>query len=103
MFDRGWPALRGEGNTRSEPSWQAFASSSTSRAASLSGTRCSVAAFILSAGMRHSRAAKSISSHTALRASPERAAVNTANRKHSLADVDAPVRSTTARASLTSV
>ena len=102
MSESGLPGLRGEGNTKSLLSWWFLAWFNTSRAVSLSGTRCSLAIFIFSAGIRHSRALKSISSHTALRASPERAAVSTVNRRHSLADGDARDSSTKASASATS-
>ena len=46
MSDMGDPSLRGEGNTRSDSSRKAVASSSTSMACLLRGTRCSTPAFI---------------------------------------------------------
>ena len=86
----GLPGFSGEGKTRPEPSRRLLACSSTSRVTSDKGTRCSLAVFVLVAGIRHSQASKSISSQTALRASPDRVAVNTTNRRHSLEAGDAP-------------
>lgn len=60
-----------------------------SSAESESGTRCSAAAFILDAGMRHSRDSRSTSSHVAPRASPDRQAVSATKRRHAFADCDA--------------
>ena len=54
-----------------------------------SGTRCSTPDFIRSAGMRYSRASRSISAQVAPRVSPDLAAVRTVNHKQSLAVDDA--------------
>ena len=52
---------------------------------SLSGTRCSMPAFMREPGIVHVAPSRSISSHVAPLASPERAAVNTRNLRHCFA------------------
>ena len=70
---------RAEGNTTPALSVSARASCSTTSAPLDSGTRCARFVFIRSAGMRHSRTSRSISSHCAPRTSPLRHAVSTRN------------------------
>lgn len=102
MSDIGWPCFTDDGNIRPLPSDRGRARSSTSCAASLSGTRCSVPLFMRSPGMRHSHVPVSSSFHVAPRASPDRAAVSTRKRRHSLLARDALEASTTASAAATS-
>ena len=80
--------LDGDGTNRSAGPRRGRTCSSTSSAASVSGTRCSMPAFILDSGLRHSRASGSISSQVARRASPDRQAASTTNRRDALADTD---------------
>ena len=56
----------------------------TSSARGESGTRCSLPAFMRSAGIVHTAPSRSICSHRALRTSPERAAVSTRNSNASI-------------------
>ena len=79
-----------EGNTSPEPSANSRDSRSTARARVDSGTRCSRFVFIRPAGMRHSRASRSISFHSAPRTSPLRHAVSTRNSNASAVAGSAP-------------
>ena len=85
----GRPGRAGEGKIRSDSSRSERTRSSTASAASLSGTRCSIPAFIRKPGLRHSLASEWTSSHFASRASPERHAVSTTNRRQAFADGEA--------------
>ena len=67
-----------------EESDTALARSSILSAASDNGTRCSAFIFILLGGMVQTLLSKSISAHSALRASPGRTAVKIRKCKHSL-------------------
>ena len=84
---QGRPRFIGDGKTNPDPSSSARAFSSTATAASDNGTRCSVAAFILAAGIVQVRVAMSISPQTAPRASPDLTAVSTTSRRQSFAAV----------------
>ena len=97
-----FPGLDGDGNTKSARLRSGRTDSSTSSAALESGARCSAPPFIRNAGMRHSWASKSISAQVAPRASPDRQAVNTTNRRHAFADTDARDASMTSSAAATS-
>ena len=72
------------------------------QAASLSGTRCSTAAFMRVAGIVHRAVSTSISFLVAPRTSPLRAAVRTVNRKASFVPAHASVAAMTAKARTTS-
>ena len=86
-----------------DPSRRTRACSSNSSAASDRGTRCSTPAFMREPGMRHSRHRGLVYFvHVAPRASPDRAAVNTRNRRHNLLARDALEASTVASAADTS-
>ena len=74
----------GDGNIHSESTVFYFASARISRARNDNGTRCSRLCFILSAGIFHSAASRSISAQRAPRTSPDRHAVRTRNSKASL-------------------
>ena len=102
MADSGEPIFSGDGNTRLLSSRKTDASRRRSRACLLRGTRCSMPAFIRWDGIRHSWPWRSISSQVAPRASPERAAVSTRNRKHNLAATEAWDDSTASSAAPTS-
>ena len=58
--------------------------------------------FIRAAGIRHSRASRSISAHVAARASPDRQAVSTTNRRHALTATAADESAIVSRAAPTS-
>ena len=102
MSDRGRAGERGEGNTRPCPPLNGRACSSTVIAASLSGTRCGLPAFMRSPGIVHVFASVSISFQVAPRASPLRAAQRIRKRKQSLDASDAPEASTVSSAAATS-
>ena len=70
---------RTDGKTRPDPSAISAASCRTAIARPDSGTRCSLPAFIRSAGIVHVAVAMSISAHVASRTSLDRAAVSTRN------------------------
>ena len=90
------------GNTKPVTSRSTRASSSTARARSESGTRCSRPVFILEAGTVHVADSRSISPHVANRTSPDRAAVNVRNSKASRVLMPAPDDRTAARVPATS-
>ena len=80
----GRPFRAGDGKMKVEESDTTLARSSILSAASDNGTRCSAFIFIFLGGMVQTLLSKSISDHSALRASPGRAAVKIKKCKHSL-------------------
>ena len=80
----GCPGFCGESNTRSLALFSSLARLRMAMAWVLSGTRCSLLCFILSAGMVQMAWSRSISFHVAFVASLERLAVKTRNSRQSL-------------------
>ena len=83
------PERCGDGNTNPDPSSSGLTSRSSATASTDSGTRCIFSDFMRSAGIVQVAASKSISSQVAPRASPDRQAVSTTNRKQAFAVSDA--------------